>query len=207
MGEGSLECTKIIEGEKTFLTNYGPGGAFGELALLYNAPRAASIQATSDCVLYALGRRTFNHIVKDSVIKKREKYMEFLKKIEILSELKEYEKEKLCDCLKRETFHQGDQIIKEGDEGNIMYLIQEGSVVAKIYDKERDEDIQVNKLQEQDYFGELALIRDQPRKASIYAEGEVVLASIDRTTFRRLLGPIEEIFRRNEAKYKTLADF
>jgi cAMP-dependent protein kinase regulator len=45
---------------------YGPGEAFGELALLYNAPRAATITAESSCLLFALDRKTFNHVVKDS---------------------------------------------------------------------------------------------------------------------------------------------
>ena len=43
---------------------YGPGESFGELALLYNAPRAATIIAKSDSVLFSLDRETFNHIVK-----------------------------------------------------------------------------------------------------------------------------------------------
>jgi len=53
------------------LVNYGPGGTFGELALLYNAPRAASIKALEDSVLYSLNRQTFNIIVRDAIIKRR----------------------------------------------------------------------------------------------------------------------------------------
>jgi len=63
---------------------YYPGEAFGELALLYNAPRAASIKAKTDCTLFALDRETFNHIVKDAARKKREKYEDALKKVAIL---------------------------------------------------------------------------------------------------------------------------
>lgn len=48
------------------MKKYEPGDAFGELALLYNAPRAATIKADNNCVLWALDRLTFNHIVKDS---------------------------------------------------------------------------------------------------------------------------------------------
>ncbi len=51
-----------------FLKTYVPGEAFGELALLYNAPRQASIKAKEDCVLYALDRETFNNIVKEAAM-------------------------------------------------------------------------------------------------------------------------------------------
>lgn len=64
--QGELDCFKQFEaeGEHVHLKVYQPGESFGELALLYNAPRAASIKAKSDSVLFALDRDTFNHIVK-----------------------------------------------------------------------------------------------------------------------------------------------
>ena len=55
------------EGEK-FLKVYNPGEAFGELALLYNAPRQATIRAKEDCILYSLDRSTFNNIVKEAAM-------------------------------------------------------------------------------------------------------------------------------------------
>ena len=77
---GTLSCQKIFKGKSgaVFLKRYEPGEAFGELALLYNAPRAATIVADSDCVLWSLDRETFNHIVKDASRKRREKYESFL---------------------------------------------------------------------------------------------------------------------------------
>jgi len=81
VASGTLSCTKIFKGntDPTFLKRYEPGEAFGELALLYNAPRAATITSDNESLLYALDRGTFNHIVKDAAIKKKEKYETFLK--------------------------------------------------------------------------------------------------------------------------------
>lgn len=63
---------------------YQPGEAFGELALLYNAPRAATIIAKTESVLFSLDRDCFNNIVKDAAAKKRESYESLLGKIELL---------------------------------------------------------------------------------------------------------------------------
>jgi cAMP-dependent protein kinase regulator len=68
--KGTLDCYKTFnkqEGRK-WLKVYNPGEAFGELALLYNAPRAATIVAKTDCVLWALDRETFNNIVKEAAM-------------------------------------------------------------------------------------------------------------------------------------------
>lgn len=90
---------------------------------MYNAPRAANILAKEESVCFCLDRDTFNHIVKNSTIDRRKKYDGFLQKIEILSTLSAYEREKICDCITTETYHKDDVIIKQGEEGDKFYLI------------------------------------------------------------------------------------
>ena len=78
---GELDCFKRLDpnaANPTHLKTYNPGEAFGELALLYNAPRAATIIAKTACTLWQLDRNTFNHIVKDAAQNKRDKYEDFL---------------------------------------------------------------------------------------------------------------------------------
>ena len=86
--QGQLNCTKFLnpsDEQETFLKEYQPGESFGELALLYNAPRAATITCKSPtCELWSLDRNTFNHIIKRAVQIKREKYDNFLEKVNIL---------------------------------------------------------------------------------------------------------------------------
>jgi len=68
---GELDCSKRFnedDDKETYLKTYYPGESFGELALLYNAPRAATIVCKSqECMLWSLERATFNAIIKVGV--------------------------------------------------------------------------------------------------------------------------------------------
>src|SRR5699024_7962553 len=66
------------------VTTISEGGSFGELALIYGTPRAASIQAKSDVKLWAIDRDTYRRILMGQFIKKRKMYEEFLSKVKIL---------------------------------------------------------------------------------------------------------------------------
>jgi len=98
--------------------------------LLYNAPRAATVRAKADCVLWALDRETFNNIVKDAAMKKREKFEKFLKCVEILSTVDGYELTQICDALRVCSYRSGEYIIKEGEMGDVFYIIEEGNATA-----------------------------------------------------------------------------
>ncbi len=204
IGSGTLKCYKLFSGntEETFLKTFQPGEAFGELALLYNAPRAATIIADEDCTLYGLDRDTFNHIVKDAAAKKREKYEKFLENVKILSTMDAYERSKLSDAFKEETFQPGEFIIKEGEEGNQLYLIEEGETIATkvLVPGEAPKEVMQYKLG--DYFGERALLKNEPRAANVVAKTVCTVVSMDRHSFKRLLGPIEELLKRNLSIYE-----
>lgn len=57
-------------------------------------------------------------------------YESFLNTVDLFSTMEPYERSKLCDAFKRLTFKAGDLIIKEGDSGNDLCVLQEGSAYA-----------------------------------------------------------------------------
>lgn len=112
---GALDCFRRFkkDEDEKYLKTYQPGESFGELALLYNAPRAATIRAKEDSVLFCLDRETFNHIVKDAAVRKRERYEEFLSKIDVLSTMDAYERSKIADALKTMKLKAGETVFNE----------------------------------------------------------------------------------------------
>eukprot|EP01068_Selenidium_serpulae_P008598 Selendium_serpulae@DN5025_c2_g1_i4.p1 len=175
-----------------------PGDAFGELALLYNCPRAATVVSDGECLLWKLDRECFNHIVKDAAQRKREMHESFLKEVKILHDMDPYERSKLSDALKTEVYPPGAVIIKEGDSGDVFYIIETGTAEALKGDKV------VMSYKKGDYFGELALIKDQPRAATVRAKGPCKVVTLKRQNFKRLLGPVEKILERNTERYETV---
>merc|ERR1719356_384555 len=123
---GDFDC---IIGDKVVKT-CGSGDVFGELALLYNCPRAATVQSRTESVCWELDRDTFNNIVKEGAQKKRERYDSFLAKVPLLSSMDAYERSQLADCLRSETFVDGQVIMAQGEVGTKFYIVEVGQAVA-----------------------------------------------------------------------------
>ena len=204
---GNLECYKQFSKgtEPVLVKKYQPGDSFGELALLYNAPRAATIRAVSEEVItWVLDRETFNNIVRDAAQKKREKYENFLKNVEILSTIEPYELMQISDAIKSATYQKDDYIIREGEMGDIFYILEEGECIATKTLEPGKADSVIKEYKVGDYFGERALIKGEPRFANIIVKSETAkVISLDRISFKRLLGPIEDLLKRNIEKYQT----
>lgn len=178
----------------TKVNTIGPGGSFGELALMYNAPRAATVVSTEPSTLWALDRVTFRRILMDSAFQRRRMYEAFLEEVPLLSSLKPYERAKIADALDTIKHPPGETIIKEGDPGESFYLLESGE--AEAY--KQGVDHPVKKYKRGDYFGELALLDDKPRAATVVSKTAVKVAQLGRDGFKRLLGPVQDIMRRTD---------
>mmetsp|Transcript_76412 Transcript_76412/g.212261 ORF Transcript_76412/g.212261 Transcript_76412/m.212261 type:complete len:377 (+) Transcript_76412:137-1267(+) len=192
--EGSPVCKKLVDGAEQVVKQCVPGDVFGELALLYNAPRAATVNATDRCVAWRLDRETFNHILRDSATKRLTLREGFLANVTILMSLEPYERMQLADLLQTETFKMNDFVIEQGsDLANRFYIVEQGTLVAQ-KSVEGGEPTDVMTYGPGDYFGELGLLRDQPRAAGVVVTSEAAtLLSLDRKSFTKVLGPLRDI--------------
>ncbi|WVR03933.1 hypothetical protein IAU60_000932 [Kwoniella sp. DSM 27419] len=174
------------------------GSSFGELALMHNAPRAASILSITPCTLWALDRVSFRTILLDHTSRKRRLYESFLSEVQILASLQPHERAKIADVLESRTFNEGEDVITQGDAGDEFFLIESGTAVAIKRGDDGKETV-VKRLGKGDYFGELALLNRQVRAATVRAEGpdKLRVAALGEQAFTRLLGPVKDILARS----------
>ncbi|KAI6077260.1 CAMP-dependent protein kinase type II-alpha regulatory subunit [Aix galericulata] len=186
---------------------YDNHGSFGELALLYNTPRAATIVATTEGALWGLDRVTFKRIILKNNAKKRKTYELFIESVPLLKSLEASERMKIVDVIGEKVYQDGERIIAQGDKADSFYIVESGEVKIMIKSKtmtskEANQEVEIARCRRGQYFGELALVTNKPRAASAYAVGEVKCLVMDVQAFERLLGPCMNIMKRNITHYE-----
>lgn len=197
---GSCEVFLTKEEDKVVHT-VSAGSGFGELALLYNKPRLATVKCSGDSRLWRVHGTTFKALVVESTYKKRKHFERLLTRVPLLSALTVAEKSKVADALEEVTFPKDHVIIRENDNGDFFYFLMMGdAVVTKKSRTKGAADEKVMNYTEGDYFGELALLTDQPRRATITSLNKMKCARMHRRDFNRLLGPLQDMltFRKYE---------
>ncbi|CAF0859664.1 unnamed protein product [Didymodactylos carnosus] len=194
-GTFDIYVSKQLDQTPVKVGEYDNKGSFGELALMYNQPRSATIIAATNGILWVMKRQTFRKLVLKYAFRKRQLYENFLKEVEILKLMNEYERSNVADALIPIVYEQNDLIIKQGDYGDRMFFIENGEC-----------DVIMNKhvhktLSKGDYFGELALVNNEPRSATVKARTKAKLAYLEVESFERLMGPCMDLICRNMSKY------
>uniref|UniRef100_A0AAR2KFG6 Cyclic nucleotide-binding domain-containing protein n=1 Tax=Pygocentrus nattereri TaxID=42514 RepID=A0AAR2KFG6_PYGNA len=204
---GTFDILMKSDGTTRTVGSYDNRGSFGELALMYNTPRAATIVATSPGALWCLDRLTFRRIIVKNNAKKRKMYEAFIETLPLLTSLEVSERMKVVDVLSSKVYSEGEQIIAQGDLADCFYIVESGEVRITMKrnrlktDSEEDE-VDIATCTRGQYFGELALVTNKPRAASAYAVENVKCLVMDVQAFERLLGPCMDIMKRNIANYE-----
>ncbi|EIE24738.1 putative cGMP-dependent protein kinase [Coccomyxa subellipsoidea C-169] len=191
-------CDVLINNEATGyipkkVHTYPSGSGFGELALLYSAPRAATVLAVTDCKLWVMERAVYNSIKRTYQEQVAALKRKMVSSVPMLAVLSEESRDLVAGALEAVEFKAGQTIFRQGEKGDRFYIVQEGAVtVSKTSAGERTV---LAKLAEGSYFGERALIKDDVRAADVTADIYTVCYSLGRKAFDELLGPIEDVWR------------
>ncbi|KAF1537964.1 cGMP-dependent protein kinase 2, partial [Eudyptula minor] len=188
--DGNLEVFQ----QNKLLSSIPVWTAFGELAILYNCTRTASVKAITNVKTWALDREVFQNIMRVTAQTRQEQYRNFLRSVSLLKNLPEDKLTKIMDCLEVEYYHKGDYVIREGEEGNTFFIIAKGKVIVTQSTADHLQPQLIKNLHKGDYFGEKALISDDVRSANVIAdEYNVECLVIDRETFNQTVGTYEEL--------------
>ncbi|XP_071107468.1 cGMP-dependent protein kinase 1-like isoform X1 [Haliotis cracherodii] len=192
--EGELEVQK--EGQT--LGRMTPGRAFGELAILYNCTRTASVKAVVDVKVWVLDRRIFQAIMMKTGLQRREESTRFLRSVPLLKNLQVDKLAKIADVLEIDFFHEGEYIIREGANGDTFFIINKGEVKVTQKIQGYNDPREIRRLKRGDYFGEKALLSEDCRTASVIAQAPgVECLTVDRESFTQLIGDVNELKNRD----------
>ena len=184
--------TEVTKDGKVLNFQQKAGSAFGELALIHGAPRAATIRALDNCKLWYMEKAVFRATLNEMENGQKATQVAFLKKVKLFQDLNDKVLGNIADALHIKEFKDGDKIIKQDDIGEEFFMINSGDVV--VTQKQSNGVVkELVRCSVGDYFGELALMKDEPRKANVIAVGDVECFALDRKSFTEMLGPLQEM--------------
>ena len=125
--------------------------SFGELALLYSAPRAASVIALRDCKLWALDRSALKAIMLNGA---RKELVDVLRSIPELASYTIEEIEEFSSAMEEVSFKKNEKLITWETRGNALYVISEGAAEISLQPAAEGGDSLTSALERLDFFGQ-----------------------------------------------------
>lgn len=123
VNKGKLQ---VHQGEKILGNPLGAGVLFGELAILYNCTRTASVKAIDDVEVWTIERTVFQSVMKKTGNMRRDEHFKFLKSVPIFKGLDKDKLYKITEVAEEEFFPEEEYIIREGELGDAFFIIKEG---------------------------------------------------------------------------------
>jgi putative peptide zinc metalloprotease protein len=174
-----------VTGNERIIRVLGRGESFGELALVRAAPRSATVRAALDAEVFEIDKGTFDRLLAEEI-----REPELAPTLQAVAELAEIpcfshlEPDELSELLAHGewvTFPPGHTVVAQGEPGDAFYALRSGQVEVKENRKKP------KVLGSGSYFGEVALLLDVPRTATVRTRTPVRAFRLDRNGFDRLL--------------------
>eukprot|EP00746_Dinoflagellata_sp_MGD_P020072 gnl/MRDRNA2_/MRDRNA2_146709_c0_seq1.p1 gnl/MRDRNA2_/MRDRNA2_146709_c0~~gnl/MRDRNA2_/MRDRNA2_146709_c0_seq1.p1 ORF type:complete len:944 (+),score=178.99 gnl/MRDRNA2_/MRDRNA2_146709_c0_seq1:285-2834(+) len=193
--EGASKGRKSLAAT-TMVATLHKGQSFGEIALLQDVPRTASVQVVSEFgSCWAVDKKTFWSVVGKAKDRGNQENKDFLGAVTLFSELNEEQKRKIAEAaVPRNDYVAGQVIIKQGDEGSSMFLLKSGSCLIYIGGALKDNTGEwvggkkVGAFSQGDCFGERALLYEEPRAATVICDDTCSFLELERDKLMLALG-------------------
>lgn len=186
VAEGTLDF--VVDGSKVGMVS--TGGSFGELALMYRAPRAATVVARTQTRLWACAASNFKKAFEAPLRAKLEGYATLLSQVDLFKDVSDKDRAVLADAMVEKTYFDGENIIKQGEDGQSFFLLVTGQVSVEVDGKEvaRLTGEKGQQAKKAICFGERALLNDEPRAATVRVVSKTaMILALDRLAFQAVM--------------------
>lgn len=192
LASGRLE---VIVGGKT-VNILKPGTGFGELSLIHDCDRTASVRALESSTFWAVDRRSFRAALAAIHGEELSANRAFIESIRLFGDLTESQKDGLLGVAVTVKYAAGQHIVREGEPGDVLFIIKEGVVTCT------KGGIELRSLTMGDFFGEHALLHGGKRSATVTAVGaEVKCLSIGQNDLTRVFGAqLQDVIYKNNKR-------
>ena len=183
---------------------HGANPCFGELGLMYSAKRPVTVTCIAAGSLWEIDRQTFRKVIMRA---SKQNVVRTLRTVEIFRSLSVGDMERLVSVLSERSFQPGDKVIRQGEIGTTFYVIAEGRARFTRETPFNEEQVLVE-LSAGEYFGERALLENEPRAATVVAWGDtpLKLLYISKDAFEEMLGSLQETINEySQWRYKMAA--
>ncbi|HEY2734282.1 MAG TPA: cyclic nucleotide-binding domain-containing protein, partial [Polyangiales bacterium] len=190
LARGVLNVVREDEGRPTILAVLGAGALFGEMALVSQAPRAASVVAVEPTQVLAVQRSQLEILARSDGAIARElgsfchqrMVANLIRHSRILSAVDPAKRHDLVARFSTQTFQPGDQLVKQGEEAGSLFLIASGGVEVRNTDADGDR-VVLAQPGPGDVVGEISLVLRRPAVADVIAVHTTVALELTREQF------------------------
>lgn len=187
--EGKVDVIKAGKSLRTM----SPPTVFGELAVLYNCTRTASIRATAGCKLWAIERKVYHGLLVRMEMKRLKRIVDSLKSVPRFKAHSEEMLNQIGDIIEETHYENGQHIIRQGARGDTFYIIASGRV-KEVRRQANGTEETIRTLGPGDWFGEKALEGEEVRSSNFIASNQegVDCFVLDRQEYQTFAKRIED---------------
>ena len=180
--------------DETVLAVLGPGSIVGEMALVSDSPRSASLHAREPSILLVASRDALESLAQKTPVISEElgafcrarMVANLMRHSAILGAVSPEKRQALIGRFETRTFAPGEVLVKKGEETRGLYLIATGTVSVSSDDADGDE-VVIADLGPGDVVGEISLVLRRPATATVTAQHATVALELTRAQFHEAI--------------------